>query len=156
MEKFSIREIIEQAVQTEKLGYEFYTAMTKRFKEHEGLKKLFGTLAIKEQQHEKRFSELKNRIKDEAVERWEDVSEYLRALVESEFFLGKNKSLPALEHVKTVSDAVRFALGFEKETLLHYHNLKDVVKEKEILSEIIIEEKQHIVWLHQLGKTLKK
>jgi len=31
MENYSIREIIEQAVQTERLGYEFYTMQSKRF-----------------------------------------------------------------------------------------------------------------------------
>ena len=72
-------------------------------------------LAVNEQQHEKRFSELKNKIKNEEIEGWGDVSQYLRAIVESEFFLGKNKSLPSLEHAKTVTDAVNFALGFEKE-----------------------------------------
>lgn len=155
MEKFSIREVVAQAVQTEKLGYEFYTVMAKRFKENEKLKNLFEMLAVKEQQHEKRFSELKSKIKDEEIENWEEVSQYLRAIVESEFFLGKNKSLPLLEHVKTVVDAVNFAIGFEKETLLYYHNLKDVVKEKEILNEIISEEKQHIIWLHEFKRSLK-
>ncbi len=155
MERFSIREVIEQAVQTERLGYEFYTAMAKKFKENEGLKNLFETLAVKEQQHEKRFSELKNKIKDEEIEGWEEVSEYLRAIVESEFFLGKNKSLPSLEHVRTVADAVKFALGFEKEALLYYHNLKDVVEDKDVMNAIIGEEKQHIIWLHEFKKSLK-
>ncbi len=155
MERFTIREVIEQAVQTEKLGYEFYTAMAKRFKENERLKDLFETLAIKEQQHEKRFSELRNKIKDEAIEGWEEFAEYLRAIVESEFFLGKNKSLPSLEHVRTVADAVKFALGFEKEALLYYHNLKDIVEEKNVMNEIISEEKQHIIWLHEFKKSLQ-
>jgi rubrerythrin len=31
MERFSIREIIEQAIQTEKLGNEFYTKMAEKF-----------------------------------------------------------------------------------------------------------------------------
>ncbi len=154
MEKFSIREVVAQAVQTEKLGYEFYTAMAKRFKENEKLKNLFEMLAVKEQQHEKRFSELKNKIEDEEIENWEEVSQYLRAIVESEFFLGKNKSLPSLEHAKTVTDAVNFALGFEKETLLYYYNLKDIIEEKNVLNEIISEEKQHIIWLHEFKKGL--
>ena len=154
MDKFSTREIIEQAVQTEKLGCEFYTAMAKRFKENDKLKNLFEMLAVNEQQHEKRFSELKNKIKikNEEVEGWEDVSQYLRAIVESEFFLGRNKSL---EHVKTIVDALNFALGFEKETLLYYHSLKDIIDEKDVMNDIIKEEKQHIIWLHELKRGLK-
>ncbi len=149
MESFSIKEVIEQAVQTEKLGYKFYITMAERFEKDEKLKKLFETLALKEQRHEKTFSELKKIIGDERPENWEEASQYLRAIVESEFFLGKNKSLPLLEHVKTTIDAVNFALGFEKETLLYFHSLRDIVKEKEIVDEIINEEKSHIMWLSE-------
>ena len=41
MEKYSISEVIEQAIQTERLGYQFYTAMAERVKDDSGLKKLF-------------------------------------------------------------------------------------------------------------------
>jgi rubrerythrin len=94
MKNFSIREVIEQAVQTEKLGYEFYTIMSKKFENNENLKKLCDTLAVKELRHEKIFSELRDVLGEEEPEGWEEASQYLRAIVESEFFLGKNKSLP--------------------------------------------------------------
>ena len=151
MEKYSVGEIVEQAVQTERLGREFYVSMAGRFKENNRLKDLFGLLASKELQHEKKFSELTKKIKDEEPPGWEEVSRYLRAIVESEFFLGRNKSLPSLEHLKKAEDAVKYALGFEKETLLYYYVLKEVVMEKGIVGEIIDEEKSHIVWLKELG-----
>ncbi len=156
MERFSINEVIEQAVQTEKLGYDFYTAMAKRFEKDGDLKKLFDTLAMKEREHEKMFSGLMESTSHLIPENWGEVANYLRAIVESEFFLGKNKSLPSLEHLESVEDAVRFAVGFEKETLLYYHSLRDVVKEKEIVDEIINEEKSHILWLSEFKKTLKE
>jgi rubrerythrin len=147
MERFSISEVIEQAVQTEKLGYQFYSSMAKKFEKEEAFKKLFETLAQKELRHEKAFSELKEITGNEEPEGWEDVSQYLRAIVESEFFLGKNKSLPSLEHVKSIGDAVNFAMGFEKETLLYFYEIRNVIKEKDIVDEIINEEKSHIMWL---------
>ena len=148
MNKFSIREVVEQAVQTEKLGYQFYTAMAENFrKESKDLYELFTTLAAKEINHEKTFSELLELLGDNEPEGWEDISQYMRAIVESEFFLGKNKSLPSMEKIKTVEEAVNFALGFEKETLLYFHGIKDAIKEKEIVEEIINEEKSHIRWL---------
>ena len=156
MEKYSIREVVEQAVRAEKLGYEFYTGMAKKFKTNERLKKLFETLAVKEKRHEKTFTELMERISDDEPEGWEEVSEYLRAIVESEFFLGKRKSLPSLTHVKKVADAVNFALGFEKETLLYYYAVRGSVKEKDIVNGIIDEEKKHIVWLSEFKNRLKK
>ncbi len=146
---FSIGEILEMALQTERLGYEFYTAMSRRFEKDEKLRGLFEMLAFKEQAHEKIFSELKGKVKDEKPENWEEVSRYLRAIVESEFFLGREKSLPPLEHVKSVAEAVNFAISYEKETLLYFYNLWDVVTEKEIIDEIIKEEKEHVVWLRE-------
>jgi len=156
MEKYSISEVIEQAVQAEKLGYQFYTTMADRFKADNDLKKLFGKLAEKELVHEKRFSDLKDKAATVEPEGWEEASQYLRAIVESEFFLGSHKSLPALEHVSTVGAAVNFALGFEKETLLYFYTARDVVKEKGVVEEIINEEKSHIMWLNDFRKELTK
>ncbi len=155
MERYSVREVVEQAVQTEKLGYEFYTEMAKRFREEEGIKKLFETLAVKEQGHERKFSGLRERVKDEEPESWDEVSKYLRAIVESEFFLGKGKSLPSLDHVKKVNDAVRFAIGFEKETLLYFYAIKDALKDRALIEEIIDEEKSHIVWLNTFARDMR-
>ncbi len=162
MERFSvrrilwIREVIEQAIQTERLGYQFYTEMAKRFGENEGLKKLFETLAVKELRHEKTFSELKEISGTEEPEGWDEVSQYLRAIVESEFFLGKDKSLPSLKHLEKASDAVNFAIGFEKETLLYFYAIRDMVKGKEVIDEIINEEKSHIMWLNKFGESFLK
>lgn len=156
MEKFSIREVIEQAVQTEKLGYQFYTTMAERFKKEESINKLFSTLAEKEQRHEKTFRELLEIIKDEEPANWEDAEQYLRAIVESEFFLGRAKSLPSMGHVKTVEDAVGFALGFEKETLLYFYGIRDALKEKEVVDEIINEERSHIMWLNRFKGSFKR
>ena len=149
MNKYNIDEVLEMAVQTEKLGFQFYTSMAEKFKDDAGLVKLFTTLASKERSHEKIFSNLKNKVVTsgtEAVE-WQEVSNYMRAFVESEFFLGKGKALPSMDNLKTVKDAVRFAMSFEKETLLYFLALRGVVKEKELVDEVINEEKSHIMWL---------
>jgi len=155
MEIFSIREVVEQAVQTEKLGFQFYTTTAEKFDKEKDFQKLFGTLADKERVHEKRFKELLEIIKDEEPQGWEDAELYLRAIVESEFFLGKNKSLPSLKRVKTVEDAVNFAIGFEKETLLYFYGILDAVREKEVVEEIINEERSHIMWLNRFKNSFK-
>jgi rubrerythrin len=158
MGKYSIDEIMEMAVQTEKLGYQFYTGMAEKFKTDDGLTRLFGELAGKEKQHEKTFTGLKDMVARQGIEpvQWEEVSNYLRAFVESEFFLGRGKALPAMDHIKTVLDAVRFAIGFEKETLLYFMELRTMVKEKEVLDEVINEEKSHIRWLDTFRTGLAK
>ncbi len=156
MDKFSIIEVIEQAVQTEKLGYQFYTTMAEKFKKDHGLNKLFADLAEKEIRHEKTFAELKDVVGDSEPEEWEEASQYMRAIVESEFFLGKNKALPSMEKIQSVEDAVNFALGFEKETLLYFYEIKRLVKEKEVVEEIINEEKSHVRWLNAFRSSLIK
>jgi rubrerythrin len=149
MGKYSIDEIMEMAIQTEKLGYQFYSSIAEKFKKDDGLYKLFTTLAGKEKVHEKTFTGLKDSVAKSGTEpvQWEEVSNYMRAFVESEFFLGRGKSLPSMDHIKTVTDAVKFAIGFEKETLLYFMELRSIVKEKDVVDEVINEEKSHIRWL---------
>jgi len=100
------------------------------------------------------FRELMGVIGDEVPDNWDEAEQYLRAIVESEFFLGKGKTLPSIENIKTVEDAVNLALGFEKETLLYFHGLMDVVREKEVVEEIINEERSHIMWLNSFRQRL--
>ena len=156
MNNYSIDEVIEMAVRTETLGHKFYTGMAEKFKNNDGLAKLFATLASKEKEHEKTFAGLKTMVAKQGAEpvEWDEVSNYLRAFVESEFFLGKGKSLPSMDHLKTVQDAVKFALGFEKETLLYFYELRSLVKEKELVDKVIQEEKSHILWLDAFRKGL--
>jgi rubrerythrin len=156
MENYSIREIIEQAIQTEKLGYGFYSEMAERYGENETMKGLFETLAGQEMKHEKMFSALKEKTGDELIENWEEASKYLRAIVESEYFLGKGKSLTSLEHLKSEMDIIKYAIRFEKETLLYYHSLRDIVNDKETIDVLIREEKSHIVWLNDCRKSISK
>lgn len=155
MEQYSLVEIIEQAVQTEKLGNELYSSMAERFAKDQKLRILFETLAARELAHKKTFSDLKESLGDQKIENPEEVSNFLRAVVESEFFLGSHKSLPSLEHLRSIDDAVKYALGFEKETLLYFLGLRDIVKEKGTIDEIITEEKKHIAWLNDFQKAVK-
>ncbi|MDH4028110.1 MAG: ferritin family protein [Nitrospirota bacterium] len=152
MESFSITEVIEQAVQTEKLGSGFYAEMAGRFSSNAELKGLFETLSLKERQHEKLFSGLRENAEQQIPEDWGEVSKYLRAIVESEFFLGNNRSLKSIEKIRTAPEAVRFAIGFEKETLLYYHNLRGLFNESALIDRIIKEEMGHIVWLSEYKK----
>ncbi|MDA8100666.1 MAG: ferritin family protein [Nitrospiraceae bacterium] len=149
MNKYNIDEVLEMAVQTERLGYQFYTSMAEKFKNDKALVDLFSTLASKERNHEKVFTDLKNMVTKSGTDpvEWQEVSNYMRAFVESEFFLGRGKSLPSMDHIKSVKDAVKFAMGFEKETLLYFLALRGVVREKEMVDEVVNEEKSHIMWL---------
>lgn len=150
---FSVREVVEQAVQTEKLGKEFYTKMAEKFPNRAELRKLFELLAAHEVRHGESFLQLESQLTEGEPDGWDEVALYLRALVDSEFFLGKDKCLPSLEHVKTAAEAIDLALCFERETLLYYYTLREALKEKEVIDAIIREERSHIIWLNDLKKS---
>jgi rubrerythrin len=150
MENFSIREVIEQAVQTEKLGVQFYAEMAAKFAEQEEIKQLFETLSAKEIQHEKIFAQLKDKVQDNRIEGEEEFSQYLRAIVESAFFLNKDTAMTSMKEIETAFDAVSCALGFEKETLLYYLELRDSIQENAIMDAIIQEERGHIRTLSKM------
>jgi rubrerythrin len=149
MENYSVTEMIEQAIQTEELGYHFYTNMSVKFHEHNELKELFSRLAGMEIEHKATFTKMMAEIEHSEIDNdgWEEVSHYMRAMVESEFFLGKHKVLPSMEKAVTVKDAIKRAINFEKETLLYFIGLRDVVAQKDIVDKIIDEERSHIKWL---------
>ena len=154
---FSVQEVLEMAIQTEKLGAEFYTNMAEMFKNNEEFKTLFEILAGKEREHEIVFHSIMEKMGSsyQMPDNWGEAAKYLRAIVESEFFLGDDKVLPNFGHLETVEGVVNYAITFEKVTLLYYLELRDIVEDKEAIHDIINEEKGHIVWLSGYRKQLK-
>ncbi len=154
---FSVPEVLEMAIQTEKLGAEFYSAMSVKFGDNEELKTLFELLAKKEIEHENVFTAIMEKMGTsyQMPDNWGEAAKYLRAIVESEFFLGDDKALPNFDRLETAESVVNYAITFEKVTLLYYLELKDVVDDQEAIDDIINEEKGHIVWLSDYRKKLK-
>jgi rubrerythrin len=153
--KFSMREVLEMALQTEKKGQDFYNAMADRFRDKKDLKDLFVKLALQEKKHEYSFEKLLETVTEQEPQGWEEAQNYFRAMVESEFFMGGGKALIAMENVRNESDAVALALSFEKESILYYTGLRDFVSDKATIDEVIKEETEHVTWLRGLMETLK-
>jgi rubrerythrin len=59
-----------------------------------------------------------------------------------------------MEHILSAYQAVSFAIDFERETVLYFLGLKEAVKEKEAIDEIINEEKKHIAILSRYRDSL--
>lgn len=154
MEHLSVQEVIEQAIQTEKMGFQYYKKAAEKFESDEKLKDLFEKLAAKELAHEKIFINLRDDIGHQIPDNWGEISMYMRAIVESEFFLGTGKALPSMQNIKTVKDAVNYAIRFEKDTLLYYHSLEALGEDTDVIDDIINEERDHIIWLSDFSKSL--
>ena len=156
MDSYSVREVVEMSIRTEKLGYEFYKSMAEKFETHQGLTDLFTRLATMELKHERIFTGLLEKISDLVPVQWTEAQYYFRAMVESEFFLGSEKSLQNLDKVNTVALATDFAIGFEKETTLFFTGMRSAVADADrpVVDEIIQEELSHIAMLTRFRESL--
>lgn len=147
-------EIIEMAVETERGGKLFYETVAAATHDPR-LAELFRFLAREEDHHIAVFQDLAKTLRERPEDlpwHWEEVTPYLDAIVDSRYFLGKDKALALARTATTPEEALEHALGFEKETLLFYTELLGLVAEpnRPAVQRLIAEEKSHVVRLRQL------
>ncbi len=155
MEKFSILEALETAIETEKLGIEFYGKLADIVKDPE-LKKFFQWLRGEEARHLVKYTNLKKEYekRERAVDMGEEAQALLRALSEAEIFKPTGWDFERVKNME-LKEAVKKALDFEKHSLLFFYSLWDSVEKEhaDILREIILEERNHVTKLSEvLGK----
>ncbi len=149
---FNAKEIFEMAEQMEKNGVEFYTKAAENTTNDE-TKKLFIGLADMEKDHENTFSILKadltGKEKESNVFDPEDESAlYLKALVDMQVFFKKE-----LKSDATLTEVLKMAIGAEKDSIVFYLGMKELVSEssgKARIDSIIKEEMMHIKLLAKL------
>jgi len=140
-------EIIEIATRLEERGEAFY-ATAAEASNTAGIKALFKDLAVQEQYHRRAFQQM-GRDRVEVVlspEQWDEFQAYTGALLQQTFFEKPGGALALAAKALDEREALRAALGFEKETLLFYHEVRDVVRGpgQQTVDQIIQEEKRHI------------
>lgn len=145
---YSPLEVIEMAIKIEERGNEFYQHASKKTK-LTPLKTLFNFLADEELKHQKTFKALYKLIDQEIQSlpyNWDEVSRYLQAITDSRFFVSEFNPMSYLARVKTAESLLKYAIEFEKQTLLFYYEIKNFVKDehKSLVDKIIDQEKQHI------------
>jgi rubrerythrin len=116
---------------------------------------LFEDLADQEVMHYKVFQKLSQSIKDQPFmtdDEWDMYQDYLSATIHSAFFEGPDKALAAADEASSEKEALRMAIGFEKETIFFFLELLDVVPEsaKETIDGVIAEERRHVRRLARL------
>jgi rubrerythrin len=157
---FSVREVVEMAINTERSGQAFYQTASKQARE-KSLEELFQYLAGEEEKHLKTFQGFYNTLKKEAETtpyNWEEAKLYLGALVDSRFFTGPDKAINLAKEAKSELEAVNSAINFEKDTLLFFYEMLEVIKpqDRDLVKKIIGEEKKHIRRLSSMkGKLIK-
>ena len=145
---FEAADALELAMGIEKNGEAFYRAVIQKTQVAE-IQALFKDLAEQEVQHYALFQKLSQALRGRSlmsVVEWEEYQGYLQATVQSSLFEGPERALAAAQEAKDEKEAVRMAMGFEKETLLFFYSLRDLLHDhdQQIVDQIIAEEKSHI------------
>ncbi|MFC1515677.1 ferritin family protein [Thermodesulfobacteriota bacterium] len=136
------------AEQIERNGAKFYRDSAEGIADPSS-KKLLLDLATMEDNHEKTFSSLRadlaNKEKEPTVFDPEDESIlYLRSLADTRVFFEKDIDTSSMEEI------LKSAIGAEKDSIVFYLGMKDLVSEtfgKSRIDAIIKEEMQHITLL---------
>jgi rubrerythrin len=156
---FSGEELVRIAVQNEDTGYTFYKMAQQRAKSPR-MEEFFKYLADQELIHKEKFLKLAGSIRNSAqpgepADRGE-VDLYIKAMTDSGLFQGDDKNIVMASKASEETSAVDFAIGFEKDTLLFFYQLEDLVHSihKPMVQVIIIEEKEHIRRLAEMRKEL--
>lgn len=154
---FSVSEMLKIAILMEEEGYKFYTNGSKYT---EGKTKQFLISAAKQEFiHKEKFTNLFNKIvnnKDTESDYLfnEEVTEYLRKLIENKVFDQKKQPEDAFTDLKT---AVEHAIKTEKLTVEVYSQMYNGISKKEakdMLYTILDEEKGHVAYFTKLLKEI--
>ncbi len=156
---FSPQEILRIAVKVEERGENLYAALEAK-STNDKLKKLWKYLKEQEDLHRQIFQEMLEKVGDYIVYEFNpgEYESYLRAIssqyiITQELIEKKTEELFASD-----MEAIDFAIGIEKDSILTYTTLRDyVLSEKQsILDKVIREEKKHLAQLFLLREENKE
>ncbi len=149
MAVFSAGELYDIAVGIEKNGVAYYGSLSEQADDPE-LKRMYSDLVDMEQRHIHIFQDMR----DEFVEFGpvvppdveQEYDQYLKALIDSSVFPNDNVAREVAARAASTAEALQFAIGAEKDSILFYTEMKDLVpvKEREAVDLIIREEKRHL------------
>jgi rubrerythrin len=153
---FEAKEIFKFAIRIEENGEEFYR-FASNLADDEETKKIFNYLGDEEVKHKKTFTRLLSEItKDVSFESYSDeYMDYLRCYVDNVIFTDEELEKQKKE-VKDVLSAIKFAMQKELDSVLYYHEVEKFVspQQKDLIEEIIAEERKHYAKLSEMKKNL--
>lgn len=144
---FSGSEIMEMAVQIEKNGRDFYNKAAASSK-NKDVKKIFEHLSGQEKRHIKIFEDMLSAVKkyEPAAAYTDEYFGYMKALAEEHVFTKEKKGNEIAKTVKDDAHAIELGIGFEKDSILFYHEVKSFVPESEhdMIENLLKEEQKHL------------
>lgn len=159
---FNVREVFEIAEEIERSGVAFYEKAAKIAKEPEG-KKFLLELAVMEEGHEKRFHSLKEEFTAKEGDEFYDIDNkaltYLKTIGSGAIFDITNDTSEQFTGEETLEEIYNLAIKFEKETVVYFTTIKNIVPEslgKDKIDLLIAEEIGHIMSISKQLHTIKK
>jgi len=150
---FSASEVIEIGVQIEINGRDFYNGLANKIKGIE-IKEAFKYLAAQERAHIEVFRNILGSVQNyQPKESYpQEYFAYMNAMAADHVFTKKDKGREIAEGITRDRDAVNFAIGFEKDSILFYDGMKRLMPQKEhgIIEEVITEERKHVLKLLEI------
>jgi rubrerythrin len=154
---FNVNEMLEVAIRIEENGAAFYrkaAQLQSDAKNREFLEKL----AVMEDGHKATFTEMRKTLTDKekggtVFDPQDELSLYLSAMADTHGGEGSPSVVDSLTGTETMEEVLNTAIGLEKESVLFYLGLKDMVPPKygrERIDDIIREEQSHIAQLTSL------
>jgi rubrerythrin len=153
MPVFSASEVVQLGIEIERNGRDYYRAVAAASKDARA-KEIFSFLAGEEERHEKVFEGMLAHIeKYEPPEAYAvEYFEYLKALSKDHVFTSKGSGKKAAALIKNDTQAVGLAIGFEKDSILLFTEMKKLVSAdgQKMVDKLIQQEQEHLLRLTQL------
>ena len=154
-------EIFEMAVRIEANGARFYRKAA-GFQSDSQNRKMLDKLAIMEDHHKITFEEMRKSLSEAdktatVLDPENEASQYLAAMADAHGGEGSPAAADLLTGKESLAEIIDIAVGLEKESILFYIGLKDMIPPKygrDKLDKIIAEERKHVVELSALRKKL--
>ena len=154
---FSRRELINIAIGIEKQGIAYYDVMAISTW-HEIARDLFQHLTDMERQHVEIFENMLSQY--ESMSTIDEISDenaaYIKGLINSAVFTDEMAANELATHIDNEDEALDIAIGAEKDSILFYYNLQEMLSHPDDspIKQIINEEKLHLSQLSKLKEVL--
>ena len=158
---FNADEVFEMAEEIERNGARFYREAASKAANAE-IKQMFLNMASMEDGHLRTFQEMRKNLTEQekgetAFDPYNEASLYLQALADSKGFEGMKSPTQKLTGHESVRELLEIAIGAEKNSVLYYVGLKDLVPAeagRDKIEAIIREEVRHVADLRRRLTTL--
>jgi len=154
--EFNADEILEMAQHIERNGARFYRKAAELVEEA-AIRKLLEDLAAWEDGHERAFVTMRadlaaHESEPQVFDPEHEISMYLRAMADGHVFDARVDPVDTLTGRESAEDILRMAIGQEKDSIVFYTGLKEMISQtagRERIEAIIKEEMGHIGFLNR-------